>query len=449
MNNILDEIAKTSIQLMLKEPFYGHFFTSVLKDVTDNTDSVAIALTGKQMLKLIVNEDYWKEELKGLNDEATKNLRYGAIKHQILHIVFKHILRVSEFGNKQLYGIAADLSANQYIHSTQLTEDAIRLEDFPEFKLDRGQSIDYYYKRLSEELDNMPPFAGGGEGDDEDQEEMDQNMSGGGEDGDSPSTDDEQSQELNQAQQKLKDLLENEEHKQLNQHKFWEQFDKMSSAEQKMMETLINDSILNSVQRLKGKHHGDLPAGLQQYIDLLIESLKPNVNWRRVLRLFTASSSRTRLKNTIRRPSKRYGTTPGIKIQRKQKILIAIDTSGSVNDEELKEFFGELYHIWKQGAEIYVVECDTHIHNHYFYNGRPPSVVSGRGGTDFNAPLEYANEEYMPDAIIYFTDGYAAAPEVVNRKPLLWMITSQGIGDEEWDFLPGRKVKMVKQISFN
>ena len=449
MNPILEEIAKTSIQLMLKEPFYGHFFTSVLKDISDKTESVAVSLTGKQMLKLIVNEEYWQEKLSVMNalgkidDEATKNLRYGAIKHQILHIVFKHILRVNEFGNKKLYGIAADLSANQYINSTQLTEDSIRLEEFPEFKLDRGQSIDYYYKRLSEELEELTKSESGGDGDEEEDTE-DQNSS----DNEQSDSDESDSPELNQAQQKLKELLEQEEHTQLNQHKFWEDMDKLSSAERKMMEAMINESILNSVQRIKSSQYGTLPAGLQQYIDLLVESLKPNVNWRRVLRLFTASSSRTQLKNTIRRPSKRYGTTPGIKIQKKQKLLIAIDTSGSVNDDELKEFFGELYHIWKQGAEIYVVECDTAIHNHYFYNGRPPSVVSGRGGTDFNAPLTYANEIYMPDAIVYFTDGYAAEPHVVCRKPILWMITGQGIGEEEWGFLPGRKVKMIRQASF-
>jgi predicted metal-dependent peptidase len=442
MNPILDEIAKTSIQLMLKEPFYGHFFSSVLKDVSDKTDSVAISMSGKQMLKLIVNEDYWKEELKGLDEETTKNLRYGAIKHQILHIVFKHLLRISEFGNKQLYGIASDLAANQYINSNQLTEEAIRLEDFPDFKLDRGQSLDYYYKRLAEELDEMSG-GGGGEGDDsEDQENEQENDSNGSK------SDERKNQELNQSQQKLKDLLENPNNRQLNQHKFWDEINKMSSAERKMVEAMINDSILNSVQRMKDKQHGLLPAGLQQYIDLLVESLKPNVNWRRILRLFAASSSRTQLKNTIRRPSKRYGTTPGIKIQRKQKLLVAIDTSGSVNDEELKEFFSELYHIWKQGAEIFVVECDAAIHNKYFYNGRPPTVVSGRGGTDFNAPLAYANDDYQPDAIVYFTDGYANEPHVLTRKPILWMITSQGINEDGWDYLPGRKVKMVKQLSF-
>ncbi|WP_052599810.1 VWA-like domain-containing protein [Aureispira sp. CCB-QB1] len=431
---ILDEVAKTSIQLMLQETFYGHFFTSILKDVSERTSSIATTISSNQMIKLIVNPDYWDNTLKIPGDEeATKALRYGAIKHQILHIVFKHALRFPEFGNKKLFGIASDLAANQYIRSDQLTEDAIRMEDFPEFKLNRGQGIDYYYKRLSEELQDMQQDGGSGCGDDDEE--------------DSAQSDDKAANGLNQAQNRLKELMENEDNEQLNQHKFWDEFERLSSAEQKMINAAINESIVNSVSRVKSKDYGKLPGGLQEYINLLVESLKPNVNWRRVLRIFTASSSRTRLKNTIRRPSKRYGTNPGIKIQSKQKILVAIDTSGSVNEDELREFFGELYHIWKQGAEIYVVECDTHIHNQYTYTGRPPELISGRGGTDFNAPIEFANEKHLPDAIVYFTDGYAPAPVVVSRKPILWMVTSQGIDKDTWDFLPGRKVKMTKQLA--
>ncbi|MFK7796243.1 MAG: VWA-like domain-containing protein [Aureispira sp.] len=435
---ILDEVAKTSIQLMLKETFYGHFFTSILKDVSERTASIATTLGSNNMIKLIVNPNYWDKILKVPNDEkATKALRYGAIKHQILHIVFKHALRFPEFGNKKLFGIASDLAANQYIQSDQLTEDAIKMEDFPEFELMRGKSIDYYYKRLAEELENMQQDDRGGAAPSDDPEST-ESAAGSGE---------QQEQSFNQAQQHLKDLLESEDNQHLDQHKFWDEFEKLSSAEQKMIDAAINESIVNSVSRIKSKEYGNLPAGLQEYINLLVESLKPNVNWRRILRIFTASSSRTRLKNTIRRPSKRYGTNPGIKIQAKQKLLIAIDTSGSVNKNELKEFFGELYYIWKQGAEIYVVECDTEIHNHYAYKGLPPEVISGRGGTDFNAPLIFANEEYFPDAIIYFTDGYASTPEVVSRKPILWMITGQGIEEDSWDFLPGRKVKMVQQLN--
>jgi len=424
MNPLIEEIAKTSIQLMLQEPFYGHFFSSILKDVSDKTDSVTLSLSGKHMIKLLVNENYWNTELKTDNEDRTKNLRYGAIKHQILHIVFKHMMRMNEFGDKQLFNIAADITTNQYINSDQLTYDSVRFEDFPDFNLTRGQSLDYYYKKLKEQLDGI-------------------NASKGGQ----SDTEDDENDDLNESQQKLLDLMNNKDHKQLNQHKFWEEIQKMSSTEQKILESALNESILQSVVRMKERRIGNLPAGLQLYLDLLAESLKPNVNWRRVLRLFAASSSRTRLKNTISRPSKRYGTTPGIKIQRKQKILIAIDTSGSVNDDELKEFFGEIYYIWKHGAEIYVVECDTNIHNNYFYKGKVPNQISGRGGTDFNAPISYANEVYNPDAIIYFTDGYGQTPHVKCRMPILWFITSAGIDDENWDFLPGRKVKMIKQLN--
>lgn len=437
---ILDEVAKTSIQLMLKETFYGHFFTSILKDVSERTNSIATTLGSNNMIKLIVNPNYWDNELKVPgNEKATKALRYGAIKHQILHIVFKHALRFPEFGNKKLFGIASDLATNQYIQSDQLTEDAIRMEDFPEFQLSRGQGIDYYYKRLADELADMQSCTGGG-GQSDNSDNPTSAASSEGEMQDAPP-------ELNQAQQRLKDLMESEDNQHLDQHKFWDEFEKLSSAEQKIIDAAINESIVNSISRIKPKDYGNLPAGLQQYINLLVESLKPNVNWRRVLRIFTASSSRTRLRNTIRRPSKRYGTTPGIKIQAKQKILVAIDTSGSVNQNELKEFFGELYYIWKQGAEIYVVECDTDIHNQYLYKGSPPEVISGRGGTNFDAPIEFANEEYLPDAIVYFTDGYAPAPTVVARKPILWMVTHQGIDSDAWDFLPGRKVKMAQQVS--
>lgn len=448
---ILDEVAKTSIQLMLQETFYGHFFTSILKDVSEKTSSIATTISSNQMIKLIVNPEYWDNTLKVPgDDEATKALRYGAVKHQILHIVFKHALRFPEFGNKKLFGIASDLAANQYIKSEQLTEDAIRMEDFPEFKLNRGQGIDYYYKRLSEELENIQQDGGGGNDNNEEDEEGKRAEDCSNPDSPNNEEKEEEQEEkespFNQAQSCLKDLMEKEDNEQLNQHKFWDEFEKLSSAEQKMIDAAINESIVNSVSRIKSKDYGKLPGGLQEYINLLVESLKPNVNWRRVLRIFTASSSRTRLKNTIRRPSKRYGTTPGIKIQSKQKILVAIDTSGSVNEDELREFFGELYHIWKQGAEIYVVECDTHIHNQYHYTGRPPELISGRGGTDFNAPIEFANEKHMPDAIVYFTDGYAPAPSIISRKPILWMVTGQGIDEDSWDFLPGRKVKMVKQL---
>ncbi|UZR96891.1 vWA domain-containing protein [Chondrinema litorale] len=417
MAEILSEVSKTSIQLILKEPFYGHFFTGMLKEVTEQIPTAAVSLVNKQMVKLLVNPNFWKE----LSDTEK---RYGLIKHELLHIVLKHLFSMKEFSNKRLYNIAADIVVNQYISKHQLPEGGITLERFwyleekYQITLERDKDAGYYYHLLKKILDGNSPVK-------KDLSVNDENGKGKPD----PITEDDLSKT---------DLEE------LWRHETWKEVEELTEAEQKVLNRSINEIIVQTVDRIKHKDKGigNLPAGLQQYLDALLESLKPNVNWRRVLRLFSATSNRTFLKNTIQRPSKRYGVTPGIKVKRKQKMLIAIDTSGSVSIPELQEFFGEIYHIWRQGAEIYVVECDAAIRNHYPYRGKPPEIVSGRGGTHFNAPVVFANEKYRPDAIVYFTDGFAAAPTVKSRCPILWMISQNGIEENKWEFLPGRKVKM-------
>lgn len=469
MYHLIDEIAKTSIQLMLQEPFYGHFFTSILKDVSDKTGSVSLQPTKFGTLKLIVNEQYWREHLTLADAEKTKQLRYGAIKHQILHLVLKHIMRTQDFGNKKLFNIAADLAANQYIDQRQLPEDAVTMTQFPDFALENQQSLDYYYKRLQEENDKIEKILSEGNADDdndgdtgmenpfnsnasaqsdsEPQEENPENEQNQEPEEQEPQEEPQEFEhpDLNKSQNRLLQLMRQQHHTQLDQHQNWEEIAQLSTAERKMLDSLINETIANTMQRVRGKQYGTLPGDLQAYLDALVESLKPNVNWRRVLRLFAASSSRTYLKNTIQRASKRYGTTPGIKIKRKQKIQVVVDTSGSVSDDDLREFFAEIYHIWKGGAQIHIVECDVDIQASYDYKGKAPSIVHGRGGTDFNAPMQYANEVYQPDAIVYFSDGEAPAPEIPTRAPILWLICEQGISEDAWDFLPGRKVKMNRQ----
>lgn len=422
MSKTQDEIVRVSIRLMLNEPFYGHFFTNIIREVSDRTPSISVFFVSNQTLKLLVNEAYWQNELKSqhndpkIQEQQTVALRYGAIKHQILHVIFKHIIRRPSFNQERLFDIAADLVVNQYIDAQQLTLDAITISEFPDFELPKEKGLDFYYKRLVEEWQSI--------------QEMDE----------------EEEEQLNKSQQQLKELVKNQAHLQLQQHQDWEEIKDSSNAERKILENQINQVIQSTLERMHGREHGTLPAGIKEYLDLLLQSLKPNINWRRILRLFTASSSRTRLKNTMRRPSKRYGTTPGIKIKHKQRLAVVVDTSGSVNQDELREFFGEIYYIWKQGVEIHILECDTIVHQHYLYDGSPPNEISGRGGTDFNAPIRLANEEIHPDAIIYFTDGLAPTPKVTSRQPILWLLTAEGLKQEDWDKLPGRKVRMLANL---
>ncbi len=400
IKSVLEEVSGTTIELLLEEPFFGHFLTGLIKEVTPQVPTLGVRLAGPDAVQLCINESFWKEEL------TQPQHRYGVIKHEILHIALQHILMVDKFAHRQIFNIAADIVVNQYVGPRRLPEGAVLLKQFEGFDMKPHQDVGYYYRRLLEEHRRTKGASSPG-------------------------------------QQRLDELIQ-EGSEWLSRHDNWQQISRMSAAERRNLEQAVESSIHTAAQRVGSQEVGKLPGDLKALLKKLEGRLQPSVDWRRALRLFAASSNKTALKNTIRRPSKRYGTTPGIKIRRKQKLLVAMDTSGSVQDKDIERFFSELYQIWRHGAEVMVVECDTQIKRQYQYRGHSPEFVLGRGGTDFNAPLRFANKDYHPDGIIYFTDGYAEVPKVESRYPLMWLITPGGLKEHAgiWDELPGRKVKM-------
>ena len=417
----IDSISKTSIKLLLTEPFYGHFMMGLPKEISEQTKTAAVAVMNKQSLKLIVNQNFWSK----LNDDH----RYGLIKHEMLHIMLKHLFILKNFTNKSLFNIAADIVVNQYVERKQLPDGGILLENFAYLKpmydidLERDKEVGYYYRKLDDIFKQQPKMS----------------FEAACQKADPKKSKGEPQVQLTQ------NFIEGS--TALEQHKFWEELEKMSEGERKLAEYQANRIIKQTADRVKHKYKnfGNLPAGLISMLEEILASMKPQFNWRRLLRLFAASSNSSYIKNTIRRASKRYGTVPGIKIKRRNRLLLAVDTSGSVKDKELIEFFSEIYFIWRQGADIQVVECDTHIHNTFKYRGITPVKVHGRGGTSFEEPIRYGNEEYRPDALIYFTDGYANPPTRLARFPILWVITPQGIKEDNpvWKKLPGKKLKMT------
>jgi len=66
-----------------------------------------------------------------------------------------------------------------------------------------------------------------------------------------------------------------------------------------------------------------------------------------------------------------------------------------------------------------------------------PAKVVGRGGTDFRPVFESVAEEavvkgYLPDCLIYFTDGFGSFPKEAPSYPVLWIVVEEGI--EEFPF---------------
>jgi len=384
----LNHLSSLTIQLLLTEPFYGHLLSALPKGKGEG-DWPLLALSGQQVLMRVPKQETISSQ--------TETMALGMLKHELLHLIFAHIPVPGSIRHAGLYHAAADLVVNQYLRSEEQPAGSLALSLFEELEWEAGRGWRYYYERLR--------MAAEGRG-------------------------------MQPGLDKLLRECREGRHPALQRHHFWE-----GAATGALAKKVVTSQVRELLR--EGRQAGR--AAVAHLPEAIREALEPaplqsaGIDWRRALRLFANSSRRTRLSNTIRRPSKRYGTSPGIQVVRNSRLLIAVDTSASVEQQTLDHFFKEIHRLWRQDFEVMIVECDVRIQRKYPYAGHPPSMVFGRGGTRFDAPIAWANDYYRPDALIYFTDGEGPAPELRCRSPLLWAVA----GKEEGRHLPGRKVRVV------
>ena len=185
---------------------------------------------------------------------------------------------------------------------------------------------------------------------------------------------------------------------------------------------------------------GTIPAELQEIVNELLKP-KPRIfDWKAYFRRMLGSIYDINIKKTRRKESVRFPGSAGIKHKKKVSILVAVDTSGSVSNEELEDFFSEITYIYKVGTRITILECDARISANYEYTGKWNGKVHGRGGTDFQPVIDYyRNNKKDYASLIYFTDGECCIPENVPMDTI-WVITSEGDHNKEY---PGRTLFIV------
>ncbi|MEM4530669.1 MAG: VWA-like domain-containing protein [Thermofilaceae archaeon] len=121
---------------------------------------------------------------------------------------------------------------------------------------------------------------------------------------------------------------------------------------------------------------------------------------------------------------------------KKLKIAVALDTSGSISDREAKEMLGilktTLFGLKDLISEVRYLECDAEVHKDVICKSLSDlpwdhfSIV-GRGGTDFRPVFDkLESERYRPDVLIYFTDGMGTYPDKPPRYPVVWVIPREG-----------------------
>ena len=109
------------------------------------------------------------------------------------------------------------------------------------------------------------------------------------------------------------------------------------------------------------------------------------------------------------------------------RIVIAIDTSGSVDETLLSTFLGEVNSIMQSypNYEIDLLTADAQIQSHkVFLPGESLEYeVSGGGGTDFRPVFEYIDQQInYPTLLLYFTDGMGTFPETEASYDVMWVM---------------------------
>ena len=389
--NKIQSLSKISKDLMLKEPYYGFFLIMLNKLWSNRLPTAGVSKNGINY-QLAINPEFWES----LSDDH----KLGLLKHELLHIAFNHLITFSLFSNKQLANVAMDMEINQYIDKDWLPERVIDINDYQDLNLDRKAGSRYYYDKLQKFKEDKKEKGSSG-------------------------------------CSNMDDLLDNIENGNIPDHSTWEEFENLPEAEQKLIEKQIQ-RILNEAKEQTIKKCGSIPGEMEGLIKI-DEIIAAKFDWRGYVRRFTGTSTKVFTKKTRRKENIRFAGNPGLKIKMKQKILLAIDTSGSVSNSELMEFMNEIYHIYKTGTDVTIVQCDTAIRSIKQYKGNNELEIHGRGGTEFDPVINYFNEnikEYT--SMIYFTDGEAYS-SVKPKGKVLWVLSEQSrINDE----LPGKVIKL-------
>ena len=185
-------------------------------------------------------------------------------------------------------------------------------------------------------------------------------------------------------------------------------------------------------QRLAGaaqqaKQAGKLSESMARMVEFM---LQPKLPWRAMLAKYMTSNARDDYNYS--RPSARRGDPAIFPSLRSSQvdIVVALDVSGSIDDEEINEFMSEVDAIKGQlRARISLLICDDKL-----AEGSPwifesweefvlPKTFTGGGGTDFRPVFDWiAKQDQTPELLIYFSDCNGRFPNISPHYSVIWLV---------------------------
>jgi predicted metal-dependent peptidase len=367
-----EKLVTARIGLLLRAPFFGNIATRMNLINADAWCGTA-ATDGRRF--------YYNSAF--VNNLPLKQLEF-LVGHEVLHAVYDHMGRR---GNRdpKLWNIADDYCVN-YDLVEQKVGDKIPVALYDaKFKGMAAEEVyDYLYQNANKiDINQLA------------KQLLDEHMDGSGDDGEGDGDEDGDGQQRSHAGGKPGE----------------EEGDgrpKISKEEQKEIRDELREAILAAANAVGA---GNLPGGVKRMIKDLTE---PVMNWRDLLEQQIQSTIKSDF--TWTRPSRRSwhmdAVMPGLKPGEQIDVCVAIDTSGSITEKDLKDFLSEVKGIMESYDEykIHVITWDTEVHNPQIFTSEnlediASYVPGGGGGTEPHCVWEWLQEnEIEPKKLIMFTD---------------------------------------------
>lgn len=311
--------------------------------------------------------------------------RIGILKHEMLHILGGHMLRLEDRENFMKWNYATDCAINQLIDASHLPSGCIypnNLPVRPNIKVPQSVNSEQYYDLIDDEQlpPEQPEFGSGQPGPLDDHSEW-QNSTG-----------------ANETLQK--DIAKN------------------------MMEKAANET---------QKSRGNLPGEFSDWLSINTNSHQ--VSWQRVLRNL-AGNKRVSSRRTIMRSDRRFPHREDLRGKTKDRMFnlaVISDVSGSVSTEELIQLWAELKNICTlTNSGIQLVQIDTQAYPPEELK-RTTTVMNRKasGGTTLAPAIDMLKKHKVPhDALVITTDGGLCSSDVNafigSSKRVIWLVSKNG-----------------------
>jgi len=174
---------------------------------------------------------------------------------------------------------------------------------------------------------------------------------------------------------------------------------------------------------------GEAPLSIERFFTLELDG---KIDWREALKM--ALDRYFRDDYTLLPPSKKLlytGVYLPSTISQTFRLVIVVDSSGSVDETLLNEFLSEVNFLMAliQNYQIEVLVCDDKVHSSTtFYSGESLDVtLKGNGGTDFRVAFKYVQENFDDvKLLLYFTDLEGVFPQEFPSYEVKWVSPKSG-----------------------